>query len=87
MYSNCVKKGVGPEVGMAPQKFSALFACLTLSPLTYKKLSTPLITLDLRLMAKKELYRDDPKYKSSLECAETEDPQEASLNVESVNQS
>ena len=39
----CEKGDLGPEVGVAPQKFSARKAHFTLSPLTYKKLSTPLL--------------------------------------------
>ena len=39
----CKQGGVGPEVGMRPQNFLVCKARLTLSPLTYKKLSTPLL--------------------------------------------
>ena len=34
---------MGPEVGVAPQNFLPHKARLTLSPLTYKKLFTPLV--------------------------------------------
>ena len=44
------KEGVGPEMGMATQNFSAHFARLTLSPLTYKKLSIPLNSPTLILL-------------------------------------